>query len=106
MQDILEVLGYEVVTAVDGQDALSQLSTGQLPGLIFLDITMPVMSGRELLRILHSGRHPVLEKIPVVVTSAVSEFAQLEGFGCAALLRKPVKIESIISLAEEYAGIV
>jgi CheY-like chemotaxis protein len=37
----LESLGYKVVAAVDGPDALSQLARGLAPDILFTDIVMP-----------------------------------------------------------------
>ncbi len=37
----LESLGYKVVAAVDGPDALSQLAKGLTPDILFTDIVMP-----------------------------------------------------------------
>jgi DNA-binding response OmpR family regulator len=48
LQDILENEGYEVASAVNGEDALSMLKQGLSPNLILLDIMMPNMSGYEL----------------------------------------------------------
>ena len=45
----LESQGYEVVTAVDGEDALARTAE-LLPDLILLDIMMPKMDGMTLLK--------------------------------------------------------
>ncbi len=50
MSDLLVSRGYEVLTAQDGFDALSQLKS-RLPDLIISDLKMPRMSGFELLAI-------------------------------------------------------
>jgi DNA-binding NtrC family response regulator len=51
LQAILEGLGYEVETAVNGQDALAKLETMQVSAIL-TDLMMPVMDGFELLRAL------------------------------------------------------
>jgi len=48
LQRILEEAGYSVVTAVDGQEALYQVSLGEAQVLL-MDIKMPKMSGLEVL---------------------------------------------------------
>lgn len=73
-RDILELFGYEVQTVSNGQEALEVLLTSVPPGIIFLDIAMPVMSGQEFLSALHSGAYPQLTHIPVIIVSAVSDF--------------------------------
>src|SRR5437016_7112463 len=66
---MLELRGYETVSALDGLDALSQLRAGLRPALIVLDWMMPNLDGRGFLeRIAADGQ---LRKIPVIVYSAV-----------------------------------
>ena len=62
--DLLLSEGYEVSTAQDGFDALSQLK-GRLPDLIISDLTMPRMSGFEFLAIVRQG----FPQIPTIVIS-------------------------------------
>jgi len=62
LSHILEVAGYEIFNAEDGQDALEQLELlsqeNQLPQLILSDLIMPRMNGPELLEALHlQGLH-------------------------------------------------
>ncbi len=45
MQGLLELEGYRVAVASDGEDALRQLRLGLDPALILLDISMPVKDG-------------------------------------------------------------
>lgn len=48
---LLESLGYKVITASDGHDALQKLEGGQRPDIMFSDVVMPGgMSGAELAR--------------------------------------------------------
>jgi chemosensory pili system protein ChpA (sensor histidine kinase/response regulator) len=65
----LESLGYEVVTAVDGEDALDYLSEAKrLPDFIFTDLEMPNMNGFDFIANLR--RAPLMEAIPTVVVSS------------------------------------
>lgn len=104
-REILHAYGYGVSVASNGQEALEQLLTGERPALILLDITMPVMSGREFLHVI-SCSFPHLADIPVVVVSAVADFADLEHrYSCVvAIIKKPLKIETLRSFAEQFAG--
>jgi CheY-like chemotaxis protein len=60
----LEQAGYDVVTAADGLEALSQVRAEQ-PDLILLDVMMPRMDGFEVLTRLKSD--PNTAAIPVVL---------------------------------------
>src|SRR5262249_16873073 len=54
--------------ALDGVDALQMLSGGEhLPDIIFLDLNMPQINGRECLQILK--QHDQLKDIPVIIYS-------------------------------------
>ena len=49
LKPLLERSGYEVATAIDGVDGLRKVETWQ-PDLLILDVMMPHLDGRELLR--------------------------------------------------------
>ena len=59
--------GYEVVTALDGEDALAK-ATEHRPDLIVLDIMMPKMDGYEACKRLKAD--PATRTIPVILLSA------------------------------------
>jgi two-component system alkaline phosphatase synthesis response regulator PhoP len=59
--------GYEVVTALDGQQAVEKART-ERPDLIVLDIMMPKMDGYEACRKLKDD--PNTKEIPVILLSA------------------------------------
>ncbi|HYO51212.1 response regulator [Archangium sp.] len=66
--DVLEIMGYQVVHAHDGLDALEK-ARRQRPDLIVTDWMMPRMDGIELcLRLL---RDPALEGIPIILHSSM-----------------------------------
>jgi two-component system alkaline phosphatase synthesis response regulator PhoP len=59
--------GYEVVTALDGEQALAKVKTEE-PDLIVLDIMMPKLDGYETCKVLKSD--PETRHIPVILLSA------------------------------------
>src|SRR5437868_15534505 len=67
---MLELRGYETVSALDGLDALSQLRAGLRPSLIVLDWMMPNLDGRGFLE--RVAGEPQLSHIPVIVYSAIA----------------------------------
>jgi len=54
------------VPVLSGMEALSYLASN-IPDFIFLDINMPVMNGREVLKSIRGLRH--LDDVPVVIMS-------------------------------------
>ena len=72
LRRVLQIRGHPVVTARDGQDALTYLRSGGPASLIVLDLYMPGIDGR-LFRAAQLG-DPELAHIPVIVFSvAVGE---------------------------------
>jgi two-component system alkaline phosphatase synthesis response regulator PhoP len=59
--------GYEVVTALDGEQAIEKART-QKPDLIVLDIMMPKLDGYETCKILKGDK--ATRDIPVILLSA------------------------------------
>ena len=59
--------GYEVLTALDGEQALERLKS-ERPDLIVLDIMMPKVDGYEVCRTIKSN--PETQHIPVILLSA------------------------------------
>ena len=60
----LEVRGFAVESATNGQDAIEILQT-LLPDIIITDLVMPKMDGREFIS--HLKSHPNTKNIPIVV---------------------------------------
>jgi len=74
LEQELEDLDCETISAVNGQDALTQV-TREMPDLILLDIMMPVMDGFEVLSRLKAD--PATRDIPVIVISAHTDLASM-----------------------------
>lgn len=90
---MLASLGVEVVTAVDGQDALDKLRTTSF-SLVFTDLEMPRVHGYELIR--EMQYLPAASAIPVVVISSRSgqkHVDQALGMGAREYLTKPFSPE-------------
>jgi len=99
---ILDIEGFKVLTAGNGQEALELLKTHN-PGVVLLDLMMPVLSGWEFLR--HRRMQPQLAKIPVILTSAVIDGATgAQAEGADAVLRKPVDIAQLVGLVRRLSA--
>ena len=69
LAEALEAMGFAVVTAAHGRDALTMLGRmAVLPSVILLDLMMPVMDGYGFLE--ERTKHAKLESIPLAVITA------------------------------------
>lgn len=94
---LLESEGFLVVTAENGREALTMLRGGLRPCLIVLDLTMPVMNGFEFRH--EQRRDPTIADIPVIVTSAVSDPAEVAGhLDAKAYIQKPSEAAAFVAL--------
>jgi len=87
--DLLELNGFEVVTASHGLDGLAA-AKHELPAVILTDVAMPGMSGFKLLEALNADLE--LRTIPVIViTASVDRAATRHGMelGAADFITKP-----------------
>ncbi len=73
LAELLELSGYQVAVAADGQDALELLADGLEPNAIVLDLMMPRMDGWTFLSRLRAD--PKFQGMPVLVTSAITSQA-------------------------------
>ncbi len=102
-RDTLEMLlvshGYTVATAENGQVALDRMRAGEVPLALILDMSMPVMTGPELLE--HLGRDPRLVRIPVCVASGDLSILPRAPPG-ALVLQKPVQIDRLLEFVARH----
>lgn len=66
----LEAAGYEVVSAKNGQEALSQVKA-QRPDLILLDVMMPILDGCQVCRMLKFDEK--FRNTPIIMLTARSQ---------------------------------
>lgn len=102
---ILERSGYEVVTAVDGREALAKVRS-ETPDLVILDLMMPHEDGFGILQAIR--RDPATRDLPVILLSARSSDADtLRGWqeGADSYLTKPFNPEELLSFVRRiFAG--
>lgn len=86
--------------ARNGLDALHKLTApGQRPGMIFLDLNMPLMDGKQFLEKIKQD--PGLSGIPVAIyttSSAITDKEQTMSMGANYFVTKPNKIDDIIKI--------
>ena len=93
-RDYLEKNGFRVVTAGDGQSALT-VARREKPDLVILDLMLPVMDGREVCRILRRE-----SDVPIIMLTALSEeIDQVTGLeiGADDYITKPFSVRTLVA---------
>jgi diguanylate cyclase (GGDEF)-like protein/PAS domain S-box-containing protein len=91
----LEAQGYDVLVAVDGEEALKRIAVTN-PDLILLDVMMPGMDGFELCRRLKL--QPQTADIPVIFMTSLGGIQdKVKGFEAGAVdyITKPLQIDEV-----------
>ena len=100
----LQVQGYIVLTAQDGNSAL-ELARNEMPQLILLDLMLPGLDGYRVLKLLKSDER--YRKIPVLVITAradVSDLTQAIECGADGCLVKPLKLDVLLDRVHALIG--
>ena len=100
----LEVEGFEVLVAMDGQDGLKKAQTDN-PELIILDVMLPKLNGYEVCTMLKQDAR--YQKIPVVLfTAKAQEKDEKLGMECGAdaYVRKPFRAQELIEKIRSLIG--
>ena len=101
----LELEGFDVATAIDGQDCLDRVKDVR-PDVITLDVMMPRLDGWEAASRLRAD--PATAGIKVVLLSARAQEADLERgsrIGVDAYLTKPFDPDELIAVVRRLAGL-
>lgn len=103
ISQVLEDLELTFLTAENGRDGLAAArKAAPAPGLILLDLTMPIMDGWQFLEELRNDA--VLASIPVIVMTAVVD-AAVPPVNVSSVLRKPISYEQLLeALGAPLAG--
>lgn len=92
--------GYSLVVAADGEAGLAAIRA-QTPDLILLDMSLPRLSGWDLLPRLHAEGIDV----PVIALTAHAMSADREralALGCVDYLSKPFEIDDLLAMLRRY----
>lgn len=97
---LLKRLGFTVLPAESGLEVLKILKFCE-PDVVILDVRMGGMDGTAILRYIKEDR--LTSNIPVIMVSSDSSNAlvkKCKSLGCAAYLKKPVKIDELHNVME------
>ena len=92
----LEVSGFNIIIAMDGEEALTKAQT-EHPDLIILDLMMPKLNGYEVCtKLKQDARY---QQIPILILSAKAQGKDEKmamGCGADAFLRKPFQATELL----------
>jgi len=98
-------LGYEVVVATTGEEAVERASA-VLPDLILMDIGLPKLTGAEA--VVRIKGDPTTKHIPIVILSALRMCPDIKRAlkaGAAEIVQKPVSVLKIREILSKHLSI-
>ena len=98
LADVLEDEGYSIRVARDGASALLEIMK-RPPGLVLLDVAMPVMLGSDLL--VYLRRHGFDDLPIIIMTAGLSPLVYLSQ-GATEVLPKPFDVNMVVEKVAQY----
>ncbi len=100
LKSSLEIAGFKVDTASDGEQAMAKINKGAKPDLIITDINMPKMDGIELIR----NARKILRFTPILTLTTESQQAkrdEAKKLGATGWLVKPIGGVDLIKVIKQ-----
>ncbi len=104
VRDYLEVKGYEVIVADNGEAGVAEVQKCQ-PDLVLMDIQMPKMDGLEATRQIRLLNDKKLNRVPIVALTALAMPGDRErclAAGVNEYLTKPVRLSELVTLIGKF----
>ena len=104
MRKLLEMSGYRVVEAVNGEEAVSVASLAK-PAIILMDLSLPLIDGLAATRRIRSI--PELNEVPIIAVSAhdTADFhSDALDAGCNAYITKPINYSELEDMVSSLLG--
>ena len=101
MRRLLEMSGYRVVEAMNGEEAV-KLARAETPQLILMDLSLPVIDGLAATRLIR--KLPALHSTPIIAVSAhdTSDFQdEAVEAGCNSYVTKPIDFNQLEKLIQQ-----
>lgn len=94
---LLESVGFEVLNATNGREAIDLWETGQ-PHLILMDLKMPIMDGYEAIKEIRLKENKA--QLPVIIIAISANILKLEkqkliDLGCNDIISKPIREQEL-----------
>ena len=99
MSEALELSGYSVVAAAEGQAALNAIERTESLCLVLLDLLMPGMDGWAFFKEMRA--RPEYASVPVIVHSSAPASAPQ---GATRVLQKPVELDRLLDAVHEFCS--
>lgn len=100
LKSILELKGFQVLEAIDGQEAI-ELAVSKRPDLVMIQLKLPVVSGFTAIR--RIKKYAELKDVPIVAISfnnPVSNHNLALAAGCDAHLENPIEFDLLDGLID------
>jgi CheY-like chemotaxis protein len=104
MRRLLEMSGYRVVEAVNGNQAV-EAAASEHPDIILMDLSLPMLDGLAATRRIRT--QDGLRKVPIVAVSAhdSADFhAEALAAGCNEYVTKPIDFDQLVQLLDRLTG--
>ena len=105
---LIRHIGYNVDRAEDGEQACDILEHGHmLYDAVLMDIRMPVLDGYAATRKIRESTDPAVRSIPIIAMTADAfdeDIDKAREAGMNAFISKPVELETLRSVLEEFLG--
>ena len=101
----LEIEGFDVIVAMDGQEGLTKAQT-EHPDLLILDLMLPKLNGYEVCTMLKQDTR--YQKIPIVLfTAKAQDKDEKLGMECGAnaYVRKPFRAQELLEKMRVLLGV-
>ncbi len=100
----LKGAGYDIVEAVDGQDALNKLN-GAGVHMLLTDLNMPNMDGIELIKQARAkAQYKFIPIIMLTTESQASKKQEGKAAGATGWIVKPFKPEQLVAVVKKVLG--
>ena len=104
MRRLLEMSGYRVVEAVNGQQAV-EFASRERPDIILMDLSLPMLDGLAATRRIRA--HDGGSRVPIVAVSAhdSADFhSEALAAGCNEYVTKPIDFDQLVQLLDRLTG--
>jgi len=98
----LELLGYSVLEASNGQEAVD-IANREHPDLILMDLDLPILDGIAATQRIRQQEH--MESVPIVaVTAYPLSYSRVKAFakGCNEYMPKPIDMSELARVVNRY----